>query len=80
MNADDKKILNVKVERLVGAYEEESAECTDDDDNPIRGFLKRNLGNDDEDDGSTDNTKHEALKFSKVAVTFVWNGIYLKCF
>ena len=59
MNADDKKILNVKVERLVGAYEEESAECTDDDDNPIRGFLKRNLGNDDEDDGSTDNDVKE---------------------
>jgi hypothetical protein len=45
MNADDKKILSVKVERLVGAYENEP---TDDDDNPIRGFLKRNLGNDEE--------------------------------
>merc|ERR1711935_1043923 len=48
MNADDKKILTVKVERLVGAYEEGSSEHTDDEGNPIRDFLKRNLGNDDE--------------------------------
>lgn len=48
MNADDKKILTVKVDRLVGAYEE-GFEDAGDDDNPIRGFLKRNLGNDDED-------------------------------
>merc|ERR1711935_668228 len=55
MNADDKKILTVKVERLVGAFEEGSGEDTDDDDNSIRGFLKRNLGNDEEEnDGEID--------------------------
>ena len=57
MNADDKKILSVKVERLVGAYEDEP---TDEDDNPIRGFLKRNLGNDDEEnDGDIENDLKE---------------------
>jgi len=57
MNADDKKILSVKVERLVGAYEDEP---TDEDDNPIRGFLKRNLGNDDEEnDGDIENDMKE---------------------
>ncbi len=56
MNADDKKILTVKVERLVGAFEEGSSEHADDDENPIRGFLKRNLGSDDdESDGENDN-------------------------
>ncbi len=60
MNADDKKILTVKVERLVGAFEEGSGEQADDDDNPIRGFLKRNLGNDDdESDGENDNDNKE---------------------
>jgi CBS domain containing-hemolysin-like protein len=59
MNADDKKILTVKVERLVGAYEEGSAEHSDDDDHPIRGFLKRNLGNDEENDGDTENEDKE---------------------
>lgn len=59
MNADDKKILTVKVERLVGAYDERSGEDTDDDDNPIRGFLKRNLGNDDESDNDIENDVKE---------------------
>lgn len=60
MNADDKKILNVKVERLVGAFEEGSGEQADDDENPIRVFLKRNLGNDDdESDGENDNDNKE---------------------
>ncbi len=60
MNADDKKILTVKVERLVGAYDEGSGEDADDDDNPIRGFLKRNLGNGDkEHDSEVDNDVEE---------------------
>lgn len=59
LNADDKKILQVKVERLVGAFEESS----DDDENPIRTFLKRNLGNDGEDDVSlTDSEIDEVLE------------------
>lgn len=60
MNADDKKILTVKVERLVGAYDEGSGDDTDDDDNPIRGFLKRNLSDDDEEnDGDIENDVKE---------------------
>lgn len=44
LHADDKKILQVKVERLVGAFEDESQDG-EFDDNFLRGFLKRNLGN-----------------------------------
>jgi len=55
MNADDKKILQVKVDRLVGAFEEGSREDNEDDDNPIRGFLKRNLGTDDEENNTNKN-------------------------
>lgn len=66
MNADDKKILTVKVERLVGAYEEGSGEDTDDDENPIRGFLKRNLGNDDdENDGDEDSKEDPAIALNR---------------
>jgi CBS domain containing-hemolysin-like protein len=44
LNADDKKILQVKVDRLVGAFDEDDDEKDYDfNDNPIRGFLKRNL-------------------------------------
>ena len=68
MNADNKKILTVKVERLVGAYDEESGEDADDDDNLIRGFLKRNLGNGDkEHDGEVDNDVEE-----DPAITLNW--------
>eukprot|EP00533_Pseudo-nitzschia_delicatissima_P011615 CAMPEP_0197284440 /NCGR_PEP_ID=MMETSP1432-20130617/25444_1 /TAXON_ID=44447 /ORGANISM="Pseudo-nitzschia delicatissima, Strain UNC1205" /LENGTH=612 /DNA_ID=CAMNT_0042751453 /DNA_START=378 /DNA_END=2216 /DNA_ORIENTATION=- len=62
MNADDKRILTVKVERLVGAFEEGSGEQADDDEKSIRGFLKRNLGNDDDGgDGENDNDNKEGL-------------------
>eukprot|EP00531_Pseudo-nitzschia_arenysensis_P009433 CAMPEP_0116139364 /NCGR_PEP_ID=MMETSP0329-20121206/13276_1 /TAXON_ID=697910 /ORGANISM="Pseudo-nitzschia arenysensis, Strain B593" /LENGTH=762 /DNA_ID=CAMNT_0003634409 /DNA_START=75 /DNA_END=2364 /DNA_ORIENTATION=+ len=62
MKADDKKILTVKVERLVGAFEGGSSEHTDDDENPIRGFLKRNLGSDDdESDGENEKDVKEDL-------------------
>ena len=44
--ADDKKILQVKVERLVGAFEDESEE-DEFNDNFLRGFLKRSLDGDD---------------------------------
>jgi CBS domain containing-hemolysin-like protein len=60
MNADDKKILQVKVDRLVGAFEEGSSEASEDDDNPIRGFLKRNLGNDDEENNDNENDEEDA--------------------
>jgi len=58
MNADDKRILTVKVERLVGAYDEGSDEDSEDDDNPIRGFLKKTLGSDD-DENDNDNESDE---------------------
>lgn len=58
LNADDKKILQVKVDRLVGAFEE-AAE--DDDNNPIRGFLKRNPGSED-DTGLSDSEIDEVLE------------------
>ncbi|KAG7344039.1 protein of unknown function DUF21-domain containing protein [Nitzschia inconspicua] len=47
LHADDKKILQVKVERLLGAFEDES-EDEEFDDNFLRGFLKRNLSNEGE--------------------------------
>ena len=43
MHADDKKILQVKVERLVGGFNESEDEG-EQNDNPLRSFLKRNLG------------------------------------
>jgi Transporter associated domain len=45
VHADDKKILQVRVERLVGGLEE-SKEHDDPNDNILRSFLKRNLGAD----------------------------------
>lgn len=46
LQADVKKILQVKVERLIGAFDDES-EIDDENNNVLRGFLKSNL--DDED-------------------------------
>lgn len=46
INADDKKILAVKVERLLGAFDDEEGEQND---NPaLRGFLKRRSDADDD--------------------------------
>eukprot|EP00532_Pseudo-nitzschia_australis_P009311 CAMPEP_0168168812 /NCGR_PEP_ID=MMETSP0139_2-20121125/3304_1 /TAXON_ID=44445 /ORGANISM="Pseudo-nitzschia australis, Strain 10249 10 AB" /LENGTH=796 /DNA_ID=CAMNT_0008086189 /DNA_START=198 /DNA_END=2588 /DNA_ORIENTATION=+ len=67
MNADDKKILTVKVDRLVGAYEEELGD-TEEDDNPIRGLFKRNLGNDDEEsdrDKENDDDEHPSIALNR---------------
>mmetsp|Transcript_15730 Transcript_15730/g.28345 ORF Transcript_15730/g.28345 Transcript_15730/m.28345 type:complete len:390 (+) Transcript_15730:198-1367(+) len=60
MNADDKKILQVKVERLVGAFEEETDEDEELDDNPIRVFLKRNLGSNPESEGEESSSISES--------------------
>jgi len=38
LNADEKKVLQIRCERLLGAFEEEIG---DGDENPLRGFLKR---------------------------------------
>lgn len=46
LHADDKKILQVKVDRLIGAHDDESEDLEESFDNPLRSFLKRNLGND----------------------------------
>lgn len=47
LHADDKKILQVKVERLVGAFEGDSEDDGDvQTGGPLRSFLKRNLGDD----------------------------------
>ncbi len=55
LHADDKKILQVKVDRLIGALADESDDEDDPVDNPLRSFLKRNLGTDDNDDGGDSN-------------------------
>lgn len=52
LHADDKKILQVKVDRLVGALTDESDDLDDSFDNPLKSFLKRNLGNDENAEGS----------------------------
>uniref|UniRef100_A0A7R9WMJ5 Transporter-associated domain-containing protein n=1 Tax=Craspedostauros australis TaxID=1486917 RepID=A0A7R9WMJ5_9STRA len=72
-NADDKKILQVKVERLVGAFGDDVDENEDEDedgsdaaagddagDNPLRNFLKRNLGEEDGDDPQENDDSGEA--------------------
>ncbi|VEU37344.1 unnamed protein product [Pseudo-nitzschia multistriata] len=67
MNADDKKILNVKVDRLVGAYEE-GFEETEEDDNPIRGLFKRNVANDGDEideDTENDNGEHPSIALNR---------------
>jgi CBS domain containing-hemolysin-like protein len=43
LNADDKKILQVKVERLLGSFEDEAVD-EEFDENFLRGFLKRSVG------------------------------------
>lgn len=52
MNADEKKILQVKVEHLVGVFDDETE--GQDDNNPLRGFLKRNLDADGAEDSAVD--------------------------
>jgi len=51
MNADDKRVLAVKVERLIGAFDEEEDEETENQ--LLRGFLKRKqeANEEEEDDG-----------------------------
>lgn len=52
MHADDKKILQVKVDRLVGSFDETEEDNEEEqNDNPLRSFLKRNLGGE---NGETD--------------------------
>lgn len=41
INAEDKRVLQVRVERLVGSFSDDSTEELDKDNNPMRGFLKR---------------------------------------
>lgn len=50
INADDKKILSVRVERVEGDLEDDE----EMDNNPIRSLLKLNLGGEDDSDGDSD--------------------------
>lgn len=49
VHADDKKILQVKVDRLIGAFDDETENLNVE--NSLRGFLKKNLGVDSDEDG-----------------------------
>jgi CBS domain containing-hemolysin-like protein len=55
MNADDKRVLTVKVERLLGSEDEDE----DAENNVLRGFLKRNQKPDDNAEGEDFNGSHE---------------------
>lgn len=57
MNADDKRVLAVKVERLLGSFDEDENEEAEN--NVLRGFLKRNQKPDDAAEGDDLNGSHE---------------------
>lgn len=61
LTADDKKILQVKVDRLIGHFDDE--EDDDDDNNPIRGFLRRRL--EEEEDDLDEDAVDEVLERTK---------------
>ena len=67
-NADDKRITNVKVERMVGVFDEDTEE---EEDNAVLGFLKR-MGKDDSssssNDGVDDSQNGEAANGDAVGV------------
>lgn len=66
LNADDKKILQVKVERLLGSFDDEDEEDAIDD-NFLRAFLKKNLGNEDDGDGNvSESDVDDEMEKSKV--------------
>jgi CBS domain containing-hemolysin-like protein len=57
LNADDKRILLVKVERLIGSYLETGDDVNDvNDDGPRLGFLKRKPKEDTTEEGSNSNS------------------------
>lgn len=58
LNAEDKRILQVRVERLVGSFSDDSAEELDN--NPMRGFLKR----DQREAGNSENPDEESVQIS----------------
>ena len=62
MHADDKKILQVRVERLIGAFDDETDD-TDTNDNMLRGLIKQTLGGeDDELDSDVDSEVDDQLE------------------
>ena len=65
-NADDKRITNVKVERMVGVFDEDTEE---EEDNAVLGFLKK-MGKDDSssNDGDDDSLNGEAANGDAVGV------------
>jgi hypothetical protein len=68
IHGDDKKILQVRVDRLIGAFDEESELDTDQNENTLRGFLKSNLGVDDEvDETELDSEVDDQLRQTRAA-------------
>mmetsp|Transcript_27382 Transcript_27382/g.41448 ORF Transcript_27382/g.41448 Transcript_27382/m.41448 type:complete len:725 (+) Transcript_27382:150-2324(+) len=58
LNAEDKRVLQVRVERLVGSFADDSAEELDN--HPMRGFLKR----DQREAGESENADGESVQIS----------------
>jgi hypothetical protein len=46
IHADDKRVLQAKVDRLIGSFDDESEDDINGSDNPLKTFLKRNMGDD----------------------------------
>lgn len=68
IHGDDKKILQVKVDRLIGAFDEESELDAHVNENSLRGFLKSNLGVDNEgDEGKLDSEVDDQLEQKRAA-------------
>mmetsp|Transcript_102402 Transcript_102402/g.153471 ORF Transcript_102402/g.153471 Transcript_102402/m.153471 type:complete len:601 (+) Transcript_102402:2-1804(+) len=72
IHADDKKILQVKVDRLIGAFDDESEDDENGNDNPLKTFLKRNMGDESEEVNedrviATDSEVEDQLQRTKVA-------------
>ena len=61
MHADDKKVLQVRVERLIGAFDDET-EDTDADDNILRAVIKQTLGGDEAESGDMDSEVDDQLE------------------
>ena len=66
MHADDKKVLQVRVERLIGAFDDE-IEDTDSDDNILRGLIKQTLGGDEAESGDMDSEIDDQLEQVRVS-------------
>lgn len=66
LHADDKKVLQVRVERLIGAFDDET-EDIDSDDNILRGLIKQTLGGDEAESGDMDSEIDDQLEQVRVS-------------